>query len=78
VSTPPETPVSKPSPSLWQRLSGPPVREVPSTELKGLGALGVLLGFATGAADWNDARSVLMLSAAWLALSLAMWIRRRV
>lgn len=79
MSLPPPTPAETPraKDSLWQRLSGPPRRSLPAGEVKGLGALGALLVLATGAADWHDARAVLILSVAWLVYGLAVWVRRR-
>lgn len=68
-STPPETPQAKRLRS-W-RASNPP------SQLGVFGTLGGLLAVATVTVNAGDARDVLLLSVAWLAYAVTLWLARR-
>jgi hypothetical protein len=68
-ATPPETPQAKRRRS-W-RASYPP------RQLGVFGTIGGLLAVATVTVDPGDARDVFLLSAAWLAYAITIWLARR-
>lgn len=66
--TPPETPQAK---RRSLRASNPP------SQLGVFGTLGGLLAVATVTVNAGDARDVLLLSVAWLAYAVTLWLARR-